>query len=115
MKSTRRTIKQIRRKRTKKTPISRFFLLISFILVVVVVMCAHTSWDSRVTASNQAEEPHYVVVSRGDTLWSIAQSIEGSNYTDPRKLVYNLREMNNLSSNTIYPGQKLLVPALITQ
>jgi len=50
--------------------------------------------------------PVYIhTVQNGETLWDIARQYPG----DPRKTVYEIREMNDLESAIIYPGQKLIV------
>ena len=50
---------------------------------------------------NQPENPTYHTVSRGETLGSIAD--------DYRVSLSDLREWNNISGNTIYAGQRLLI------
>ena len=54
------------------------------------------------------EEPKYekVIVSNGDTLWSIASSLNGN----INKNIYNIREVNGLVKSDIYVGQELLIP-----
>jgi LysM repeat protein len=48
-----------------------------------------------------------VVVAPGDTIWSIAK--EHNTYSDIRKLVYDIRKLNNITP-IIQPGQVLKVP-----
>lgn len=43
-------------------------------------------------------------VKTGDTLWKIAKKFNNT--------VENIKEVNNLSEDTIYPGQRLLIPRL---
>jgi len=43
------------------------------------------------------------------TIWSLAAKNNPDNI-DIRKLVYNIREENNLKSANIYPGQQLNIP-----
>lgn len=50
-----------------------------------------------------------VVVVDGDSLWDIARRT--SPESDPRAVVSDIRVLNNLSSNLIYPGQVLTVPS----
>jgi LysM repeat protein len=50
-----------------------------------------------------------VTVEEGDSLWAIARHT--SPQIDPREVVLDIRELNGLTSNTIQPGQELLVPA----
>lgn len=49
-----------------------------------------------------------VVVEDHDTLWGIADDLDAP--YDIRKVVKEIRDMNNLESATIYPGEVLRVP-----
>jgi nucleoid-associated protein YgaU len=49
-----------------------------------------------------------VVVQPGDTLWSIASSLDGD--TDVRAVVYRIRQLNALERADLTPGQVLLLP-----
>lgn len=49
-----------------------------------------------------------VVVEDHDTLWGIADDLDAP--YDIRKVVKEIRDMNNLESATIYPGDVLRVP-----
>jgi hypothetical protein len=49
-----------------------------------------------------------VVVQPGENLWSIAQSVNPGE--DPRNLVIQIREINGLGSQHVFPGQSLIVP-----
>jgi LysM repeat protein len=49
-----------------------------------------------------------VVVQPGDTLWSIATSLEGAG--DVRVLVDEIQELNGLDSAVLVPGRTLLLP-----
>jgi LysM repeat protein len=50
-----------------------------------------------------------VTVCSGDTIWSIASEYIDESQ-DVRQLVYDIRELNNLTSAIIMPGQELLIP-----
>jgi LysM repeat protein len=50
-----------------------------------------------------------VTVYKGDTIWSLAAKHK-SDSIDIRKLVYEIREENNLKTANIYPGQQLVIP-----
>ncbi|MCD5325264.1 MULTISPECIES: LysM peptidoglycan-binding and 3D domain-containing protein [Pontibacillus] len=65
-------------------------------LVLSLAAVATISATTTITAS--AEE---VVVNSGDTLWGISQDYDVS--------VEQLKELNNLTTNTIYPAQSLLI------
>ena len=53
-------------------------------------------------------ETTVIVVQENDTLWEIAErQVPGE---DARKIVHEIKELNNLSDATIYQGQELIVP-----
>jgi nucleoid-associated protein YgaU len=49
-----------------------------------------------------------VVVESGDTLWSIATTVAGSD--DVRAVVDRIQELNGLDGADLVPGQVLLLP-----
>ena len=53
-------------------------------------------------------------VSKGDTLWSIAEKeINNNDYykgKDIRKVIYEIKELNNLSNNNLVEGTSLKIP-----
>ena len=59
--------------------------------------------------ADQAGTSDTYVVSQGETLWSIAQSLTPVG-DDVRETVATIQSMNMLSSSTIMPGQQVLVP-----
>lgn len=58
-------------------------------------------------SSIQARQPHIHVISKGETLWSLA-SRYGSG--DPREFIHDVRVLNGLKGPTIFPGQELVLP-----
>lgn len=50
-----------------------------------------------------------VEVVAGDTLWGIARRMFPQE--DPRRMIAEIRETNQLPSNMIHPGQLLLMPS----
>lgn len=80
-----------------------------FIVSMTVIVCIISfviSMLTNVVFSASPVEYNTIVVAEGDTLWSIASSIEGN----VRENIYNIKEVNNLQSSIIYVGQELLVP-----
>lgn len=61
-------------------------------------------------ASADAESPQasVVVVQAGETLWGIAQDVAPG--SDPRRVVQQIRQMNDLGTSPIVPGQAIMVP-----
>ena len=49
-----------------------------------------------------------VIVSNGDTLWSIAGEMKGN----INKNIYEIKKVNNLEQSNLYVGQELLIPVM---
>ena len=50
-----------------------------------------------------------VVVQNGDTLWNLARRYYGTK-TDLRKVIYEIKEINNMNNSDIRPGQQIKIP-----
>lgn len=50
-----------------------------------------------------------IVVSPGDTLWSIAKAAKPNQ--DPRETIYEIKAMNLISGSSVFPGQLIKVPS----
>ena len=83
---------------------SRFLVIISTFVVALVLLLA----SSVMAAGPEPETADYRVRS-GDTLWAIAEVVaeEGA---DIRGVIAEIRDLNELDSSLIVPGQTLLVP-----
>jgi nucleoid-associated protein YgaU len=73
---------------------------------VMAVFFLLTSAD----AEEPTPPPATHVVAAGDSLWNLAASVapEGA---DLRRVVDHILELNGLDDATIYPGQRILLPA----
>ena len=60
-------------------------------------------------ASNSPAE-EVVVVHAGETLWGIAREVAPG--SDPRGVVRQIRQMNDLGTTPVVPGQSIVVPVL---
>lgn len=58
--------------------------------------------------SNEVFSGKVVYVKNGDTLWQLAENLNSNK--DPRYLIDKIIDINNLKNNTIYVGQKLILP-----
>lgn len=81
----------------------RFILSLSILFVLISFLCSMLC--SKVF-SYTAPEYKEIVVSEGDTLWSIASTLEGN----VNENIYNIKKINKLNTSNIYVGQELLVP-----
>ena len=83
-----------------------------FIVAVTIITCVLSFIVSMITVKVFSASPEVydnVIVSDGDTIWSIASQIKG----DINKNVYEIKKINNLKNSIIYVGQELQVPAQI--
>jgi LysM repeat protein len=75
------------------------FLILLTMVALIVGMAARSS--------HGAGRERVYVVKPADTLWTIA----AHNYAgDPRAAIWKLEHRNKLASDTLVPGQKLVLP-----
>lgn len=82
---------------------SRFLVIISTFVVALVLLLA-----SSVMAAGPEPTTVDYRVRAGDTLWNIAGEVAPGD--DIRGVVSEIRDLNDLDSSLIYPGQILVVP-----
>ncbi|WP_050748611.1 cell division suppressor protein YneA [Halothermothrix orenii] len=78
--------------------------IITFLLCVVII----TVFAYKTLGNNKVEFKK-ITVKSGQTLWSIANKYNSYN-EDPRKMVYKIKQINNLDKSIIQPGQQILIP-----
>jgi LysM repeat protein len=84
----------------------KFVSSITLLIGIVVVIIAITT--------NITKEPTYtesysiIHVTRGETLWSIAEEYKKPN-TDTREYIYEIRKLNDMETSEIYEGQTLQI------
>lgn len=96
--------------RIRITDFNRFIRSIILIAMTIILL---------ILLSNNAfshEETKYktIYVSSGDTIWSIAKDeIKENDFfknSSTREVVYQIQNINQLSSSNIYIGQELIIP-----
>lgn len=55
----------------------------------------------------EAELINYTI-SRGETLWSIAEENKAGN-EDIRQYIYDIKKLNNMTDSTVYEGQQIQI------
>jgi len=81
----------------------------AFIISLIVLAVTFAGFITSAGASSPQPDEHKVIrVEKGDTLWEIAST--HSDNIDIRKYIYNIKQLNNLTGDTIYEGQVLLLP-----
>ena len=81
------------------------FLIVLFFLPERTASAGNTNIGKYTITSVQIEE--------GDSLWSIAQEHYSEEFSSISSLIVEIKRMNNLSSDTVYAGNYLLVPQYI--
>ncbi len=83
-------------------------LVVTFIGLLAWITVGGGTADA--SADQFAKVGDTVVVQPGESLWSIATDIAPD--SDPRGVIVVIRELNNLGTQHVYPGQSLIVPAI---
>ncbi len=98
--------------KTKKYRIvnkSRFYTFITLTLIIGGIF-TNTLLSTAKAYSNPADIPYEeIIIAEGDTLWYIALEFMPQNY-DVREMIYNIRQLNNMNTVSIHPGDKIKVP-----
>lgn len=86
-------------------------------MFLTAVMLVLISITGMLIGDNQAEsltKPVYseVVIQYGDTLWDLALEF-GPADKDIREVVHEICRINDITAESIYPGQTILIPAYI--
>ena len=93
---------------TRLTKRGRVLLLAALVAVVFGAFSLGRSVSEAAPPSAQPAQ-HLVTVQQGDSLWTLAQRVAPDN--DPREVVALIRDLNDLSSSQLLPGQHLVLPA----
>ena len=78
-----------------------------FVIAITILMALIITLFSKCSA-NKKIETEEIMVSAGDTLWSISCEYKKDGQ-DVREYIYELRKLNNLTDCTIYPGQEIKI------
>lgn len=81
---------------------------IGLFLVIAAMMTAFILTTGSAFSAGESADTIQIVVRQGDTLWDIAREHTGGR--DLRRVVWEMRKMNELDDVFIQPGQVLLVP-----
>lgn len=81
--------------------------LVSLPFAALLVITGSVAADAE-TADPRGSATATVVVQPGESLWSIAQAI--APHDDPRSTITTIRDLNGLGTDTVVPGQSLVVP-----
>ncbi|MCF6464959.1 LysM peptidoglycan-binding domain-containing protein [Clostridium sp. Cult2] len=83
-----------------------FIFITSITIIAIILMFTN---NQKVYSSTYKDLYKEVIVKKGDTLWNIAIDNMPSNY-DVRKMVFEIKEFNQMIDANIYPGDLIKVP-----
>ena len=95
--------------RTERLMIRLIAAALFFVLLFTGLTVMKSFANSEQSAVAGAGE-RVIIVSSGDTLWDIASDIRETGQ-DVRRVVYDLKSRNNLTSSVLQAGQSLIIPA----
>ena len=90
-------------KSNKSTKIILTKYITIIILVISIILFAIS------TQGRKPIEYRTIIIKKGDTLWSIVKTYQ-TNEVDPRKLINQIKRINNLENALLHPGQTIKVP-----
>ena len=92
---------------TRLTRRGRVLLVAALVAVLFAAFSLGRSVSEAAAPSAQPAQ-HVVTVEHGDSLWTLARRVAPDN--DPRDVVAQIRDLNDLSSAGLVPGQQLVLP-----
>ncbi len=92
---------------TRLTRRGRVLLLAGLVAVIFGAFSLGRSVSEAAPPSAQPAQ-HLVTVQQGDSLWTLARQV--APHDDPRDVVAQIRDVNDLSSARLTPGQQLVLP-----
>lgn len=90
-------------KRRRKTQKRIFLNVVVFLTILSCIYLIGSPEDSSALTPSKTW-----IVTEGDTLWNIAVQVNPDE--DPRKVIKEIKNLNNISLSVIHPGQILIVP-----
>lgn len=98
----------------KKYRIKSKFRFTLFLTVAILMMISVTGTIFGANDAESMTKPVYaeITVQSGDTLWNLAEEF-GPDNRDIREIVYAICELNDISADSVVPGQTILIPAYI--
>ena len=102
-------IKRTNSRHTQRHPaVWAFILVLAAAIIFTGVLAVGASSPRRSESGNMVRYFETITVKPGDSLWSIAETYRGDDYS-LQGYIRELREMNDISGDTIYAGQRLLI------
>lgn len=88
---------------------TRFFMFLTITLALLAIIVVSIVSSTGAYSIESTYETEHYWVKEGDTLWDIAKEFSPEGY-DIRKMIYVIKEQNNMDTSMIYEGSKLEIP-----
>ena len=76
--------------------------------IAIVIFLLIAIFNVSIAKSNNEEEIISYTIAPGQSLWSIAREYT-PNSKDIRETIYEIKQLNNMTDSTIYPGQTIQI------
>lgn len=83
------------------------FIIMSLSLITLIIFFTFNIFGDSIVEGRSENQPS-LIVKQGDSLWTIAEQINSKK--DVRQIVYEIKELNELSDSNIQPGKRLYIP-----
>ncbi len=93
---------------TRLTRRGRVLLLAALVAMIFGAFSLGRSVSEAAPPSAEPAQEH-VTVQQGDSLWTLAGRVAPDD--DPREVVAQIRDLNDLATSALTPGQVLVLPA----
>lgn len=90
---------------------TRFYLFITLVFTLIAMTFALLTSSIKAHSIILKENYHEFLVIEGDTLWNIALKYKPSKY-DVRDMVFKIKELNNMDTSYIFPGEIIKIPII---
>ena len=87
----------------------RFTTSVTLAIIMVCFMANTVLGLNNASGMTEPKDPYQIEIQYGDSLWNIASEY-GPDNTDIRKIVHEICELNDITADSLQPGQIILVP-----
>lgn len=87
----------------------RFTIFVITTMIIAIAIIFMFTKNQKVYSSTYKHAYTELIVKKGDTLWNIAIENMPENY-DVRRMIFEIREFNQMENADIYPGDLLKIP-----
>lgn len=100
------------RRRRKQQQIKLTLLVSAVLLTLFVLLFIQLSSNTIIGSKDITVDYLSVEVYADDTLWDLAEEFIDTNYYNTEAYIEEIITINGLKTETIYPGQRLLMPVV---